>query len=112
MQVATTAAVAVVAADAGEPWPLLLQLPKKLQPDTQNCVAHSLTYSHTHTHTHSQRRTPQDVPEIMSLEKQVNNTGRADENENPTKNGRHKKRGTVQVEIESKVGSGFVLRPF
>lgn len=65
-----------------------------------------------HTHTHSLRRTPQDVPEIMSLEKQVNNTGRADKNENPTKNGRHKKSATVQVEIESKVGSGFVLWPF
>lgn len=66
----------------------------------------------THTHTHSLRRTPRDVPEIMSLEKQVNNTGKADENENSTKNGRHKKRATVQVEIESKVGSGFVLWPF
>lgn len=54
-------------------------------------------------------RTPRDVPEIMSLEKQVNNTGEADENENPTKNGRHKKRATVRVEIESKVGSDRVL---
>lgn len=79
---------------------------------TKLCRTQFNVLAHTQTHTHSQRRTPQDVPEIMSLEKQVNNTGRADENENPTKNGRHKKRATVRVEIESIVGSGFVLWPF
>lgn len=63
-------------------------------------------------HTHTLWCTPLDVPEIMSLEKQVNNTCRADENENPTKNGNPKKRATLRSEIESKVGSGFVLWPF